>query len=107
MLVNQWISFSVIRDTWFLVGNMPNISSSCLKHKNLISLHLFILCNSKWEDAHFKYPLRVKYFRKFLRNEVYIFSGQTFPKTGQTVTCHYVLTLENGKEVIFSINSKS
>ncbi|VDN04123.1 unnamed protein product [Thelazia callipaeda] len=25
--------------------------------------------------------------------------GKTFPKSGQTVTCHYVLTLENGKEV--------
>ncbi|KAM3721162.1 Peptidyl-prolyl cis-trans isomerase FKBP1A [Dirofilaria immitis] len=25
--------------------------------------------------------------------------GKTFPKTGQTVICHYVLTLENGKEV--------
>jgi len=25
--------------------------------------------------------------------------GSTFPKTGQTVKCHYVLTLENGKKV--------
>ncbi|KAK5967695.1 Peptidylprolyl isomerase [Trichostrongylus colubriformis] len=25
--------------------------------------------------------------------------GATFPKTGQTVTCHYVLTLQNGKKV--------
>ncbi|KIH66076.1 peptidyl-prolyl cis-trans isomerase, FKBP-type [Ancylostoma duodenale] len=27
------------------------------------------------------------------------FLGATFPKTGQTVTCHYVLTLQNGKKV--------
>ncbi|VDM56606.1 unnamed protein product [Angiostrongylus costaricensis] len=25
--------------------------------------------------------------------------GKTFPKNGQTVTCHYVLTLKNGKQV--------
>ncbi|PAV63472.1 hypothetical protein WR25_01426 [Diploscapter pachys] len=25
--------------------------------------------------------------------------GATFPKNGQTVTCHYVLTLPNGKKV--------
>ncbi|CAB3407633.1 unnamed protein product [Caenorhabditis bovis] len=25
--------------------------------------------------------------------------GSTFPKKGQSVTCHYVLTLENGKKV--------
>jgi len=25
--------------------------------------------------------------------------GKTFPKTGQTVTCHYVLTLTDGKKV--------
>uniref|UniRef100_A0A914E5L0 peptidylprolyl isomerase n=1 Tax=Acrobeloides nanus TaxID=290746 RepID=A0A914E5L0_9BILA len=25
--------------------------------------------------------------------------GATFPKTGNTVTCHYVLTLENGSKI--------
>jgi len=25
--------------------------------------------------------------------------GTTFPKAGQTVSCHYVLTLENGKKI--------
>lgn len=28
-----------------------------------------------------------------------LFLGKTFPKTGQTVTCHYVLTLTDGKKV--------
>uniref|UniRef100_A0A914Z7K5 peptidylprolyl isomerase n=1 Tax=Panagrolaimus superbus TaxID=310955 RepID=A0A914Z7K5_9BILA len=26
-------------------------------------------------------------------------NGSTFPQKGQTVTCHYVLTLQNGKKV--------
>ena len=26
-------------------------------------------------------------------------NGQTFPKAGQRVTCHYVLTLTNGKKI--------
>lgn len=25
--------------------------------------------------------------------------GSTFPKVGQTVTCHYTLTLTNGKKI--------
>ncbi|CAJ0573796.1 unnamed protein product, partial [Mesorhabditis spiculigera] len=32
-------------------------------------------------------------------NTVKAGDGATFPKTGQTVSCHYVLTLENGKKI--------
>ncbi|KJH49913.1 peptidyl-prolyl cis-trans isomerase, FKBP-type [Dictyocaulus viviparus] len=34
-----------------------------------------------------------------LRKLQVITLGKTFPKTGQTVTCHYVLTLQDGKKV--------
>lgn len=50
----------------------------------------------RFENPSFINSLKVEWYSKQLFN---IFLESTFPRSGQTVSCHYVLTLADGKKI--------